>query len=382
LTDQYGFPLNFEVTIPSYTVLQREKEKATFYFVQVISGTTKWIVRRRFREFKALHALVSEGKVKGIKARDMPPFPTSFHLGNYKSEEFLENRRINLEIYFRVLATPAVISKNLSVCSWLIISETGHHRLPPEYSDINQRAIAVARAIKNYTEKDDMEISLKIGDIISLIEMKDPKVWRGKLNGKVGKFPASYVEIFAEMHLSSQPPVQGFEISSRPALFSEPTSLFVVKALYDFSGISGEELNFCEGDTMSIIAQDYDEWWTATLNGKRGLIPAIYVRRISTEKTQFDGFHQRPNSLPSGLNALEEEDMKSWQAKALCDYDGSVIDEVDEKARNKKMDRISFKAGEILEIVFEAGDNWYYGSTTDGKAGMIPADCVQFLAGQ
>jgi len=51
------------------------------------------------------------------------------------------------------------------------------------------------------------------------------------------------------------------------------------RGLYAFNGSSPQELSFNQGDVLILISTE-GQWWTAELNGKRGLIPYNYVERI------------------------------------------------------------------------------------------------------
>jgi len=51
------------------------------------------------------------------------------------------------------------------------------------------------------------------------------------------------------------------------------------KGLYPFQGQSPDELSFNPGDVLNIVSQE-GEWWTAELNGRKGVIPANYVQMI------------------------------------------------------------------------------------------------------
>jgi len=68
------------------------------------------------------------------------------------------------------------------------------------------------------------------------------------------------------------PPAQPAAIPSRPTL---PRA----KGLYVFQGQSPDELSFNPDDVLNIVSQD-GEWWTAELNGRKGLVPANYVKLI------------------------------------------------------------------------------------------------------
>ena len=60
-------------------------------------------------------------------------------------------------------------------------------------------------------------------------------------------------------------------------------SFFLVEcvALYAYSGEAGD-LNFKEGDVITITKSDGD-WWEGTVNGQTGIFPANYVKRKEAE---------------------------------------------------------------------------------------------------
>uniref|UniRef100_H2Z1M1 SH3 domain-containing protein n=1 Tax=Ciona savignyi TaxID=51511 RepID=H2Z1M1_CIOSA len=62
-----------------------------------------------------------------------------------------------------------------------------------DVADINIPAVAAARVVRRYTSTDDDELSLEVGDMVSIIEMGASGWWRGKQGLKVGSFPAPCV---------------------------------------------------------------------------------------------------------------------------------------------------------------------------------------------
>jgi len=49
-------------------------------------------------------------------------------------------------------------------------------------------------------------------------------------------------------------------------------------ASFDYEAQTPDELSFNEGDTITIIQKDSGGWWEGEVNGKRGWIPANYVK--------------------------------------------------------------------------------------------------------
>lgn len=57
-----------------------------------------------------------------------------------------------------------------------------------DYSSIDQ-----CQADYEYTATENDELTIKPGDVITVMIRHDDGWWKGELNGKVGLFPASYV---------------------------------------------------------------------------------------------------------------------------------------------------------------------------------------------
>lgn len=51
------------------------------------------------------------------------------------------------------------------------------------------------------------------------------------------------------------------------------------RALYDFSAMNPDELDFRDGDILNVFSVD-DLWAGAELAGRRGLVPLNYLQRM------------------------------------------------------------------------------------------------------
>eukprot|EP01128_Nolandella_sp_AFSM9_P007001 TRINITY_DN3726_c0_g1_i1.p1 TRINITY_DN3726_c0_g1~~TRINITY_DN3726_c0_g1_i1.p1 ORF type:complete len:160 (+),score=27.13 TRINITY_DN3726_c0_g1_i1:181-660(+) len=72
-----------------------------------------------------------------------------------------------------------------------------------------------------------------------------------------------------------QPPSHG----PPPPIAPHTPSFPQARGLYEFAGSTPQELSFHPGDVLSIVSQD-GQWWTAELQGRRGLIPSNYVQLL------------------------------------------------------------------------------------------------------
>ncbi|CAE6400492.1 unnamed protein product [Rhizoctonia solani] len=50
------------------------------------------------------------------------------------------------------------------------------------------------------------------------------------------------------------------------------------EALYDYNSNAAEDINVRQGDRFVIVERTSDDWWTGEINGRRGLVPASYIR--------------------------------------------------------------------------------------------------------
>ncbi|KAJ3333751.1 F-BAR and double SH3 domains protein 1 [Blyttiomyces sp. JEL0837] len=139
------------------------------------------------------------------------------------------------------------------------------------------------RAIYNYAATCEGELSLTVGDIVTVTnkETGSSAWWEGEgPRGKIGQFPVNHVEVIAEdtdsVHSGSGP-----SLPARPSVASSLTpGSFSVKALYDYKATADGELTFKTGDFMKVIESSDADWWTAVFRGKEGLVPAAYVERV------------------------------------------------------------------------------------------------------
>jgi len=64
-----------------------------------------------------------------------------------------------------------------------------------------------------------------------------------------------------------------------PRRKEEPTGEWA-EVLYDFTGDLSEDLNIKESQRILIVEKNSEDWWTAELDGKRGTVPASYVKLL------------------------------------------------------------------------------------------------------
>lgn len=126
------------------------------------------------------------------------------------------------------------------------------------------------RVVYEYEATCDGELTLIPGEIIRVIttDTGAEAWWEGTGSRGTGQFPKDYTEEVTEAEASIAPPVP-----SKPPGGSDKS----VRALYDYSAATDDELTFQIGDVITDVDDSQEDWWVGTLNGKTGVFPSTYV---------------------------------------------------------------------------------------------------------
>ncbi|GBM58957.1 Rho GTPase-activating protein 32 [Araneus ventricosus] len=165
-----------------------------WYSVQVTSNGKSWQIRRSLDNFqmldRQLHRCVYDRKfslLKEIAAQPQQP------------EDAVRTMLTQYLERFSQLAGSLINCG--PVLNWLELDNRGNRLIVTDEAAINTPAVAAAYVIKRYASQANDEISLEVGDIISVIDMPPPKEsswWRGKKGFQVGFFPCECVEIIGD----------------------------------------------------------------------------------------------------------------------------------------------------------------------------------------
>ncbi|KAG7249807.1 hypothetical protein CRUP_029453, partial [Coryphaenoides rupestris] len=160
-----------------------------------------WMVRRSYEEFCTLDAHLHQCIYDRRYSKLAPLQP----LG--QTEEKTEMLCTLLSDYLSRLS--GIIDNKLNcgpVLSWMEIDNRGNRFLLKEEASLNVPAIAAAHVVKRYTAQASDEISIEVGDILSVIDMppkEETSWWRGKHCFQVGFFPSECVELINEKQSAS-----------------------------------------------------------------------------------------------------------------------------------------------------------------------------------
>ncbi|KAI4462926.1 sh3 domain-containing [Holotrichia oblita] len=123
-----------------------------------------------------------------------------------------------------------------------------------------------AKALYDYTSKEQGDLNFKRGEIIILRKRIDSNWYQGECGGKEGVFPLSYVQIITPV----------------------PSNIPQCKALYDFRMTNDEEegcLAFNKGDIINVIRRVDENWAEGKLDGRIGIFPLAFVELNSLARS-------------------------------------------------------------------------------------------------
>ncbi|CAB4002935.1 intersectin-1 isoform X1 [Paramuricea clavata] len=222
-----------------------------------------------------------------------------------------------------------------------------------------------AVALYQHRGKSDNELNFNKNDIITLKEQKDMS-WLGECNGKTGWFPKSYAKLVrgqrrgegSASEVSSDkssvqipsPGASAFkEVTENRA--SEAAIIGECIALYAYNGEAGD-LSFQEGDGISITKSDGD-WWEGTLNGRKGIFPANYVKMKEAEVQKSSTKRPEIATVTTAYTATGP-------------------------------DQLSLVPGQYIAVKAKNANGWWEGQLqARGKkrqSGLFPGNCVKLLS--
>lgn len=199
--------------------------KDLVFLVQVSCQGKTWMVRRSYEEFRTLDAHLHQC-IYDRRYSQLQTLPALAEIGD------------RVEIFSPMLSEylnrlSMIVDSKLNcgpVLTWMEIDNHGNRFLLKEEASLNVPAIAAAHVIKRYTAQASDEISIEVGDILSVIDMppkEETTWWRGKHGFQVGFFPSECVELINEVKVPpsvSAPAakLEGDAVSSKPGVAAAP----------------------------------------------------------------------------------------------------------------------------------------------------------------
>ncbi|XP_065322952.1 uncharacterized protein LOC135930094 [Gordionus sp. m RMFG-2023] len=187
------------------------------YEILVVCGGRSWVLRR---DLNHLHKLDQDLHVCSFDRRysALPLIGDISSAAANIGENGRSKFRLTLNRYFGRLSV--IVCENIVNCvnvlNWFEMDNKGNHLQTVndiKYQLLNTQAIAAAIVTKRYAAKNFKELSLEVGDIISITDMSldssrladlrvyDINWWKGKKGFNVGYFPNQCVQLYPLPHV-------------------------------------------------------------------------------------------------------------------------------------------------------------------------------------
>jgi SH3 domain-containing protein 19 len=202
--------------------------------------------------------------------------------------------------------------------------------LPKRYALEGPRA----EALYTYDGESEGDLYFIEGDPIQLLEVIDGGWLKGKLDNRIGIFPANYVKVIERI-------IRGTSVTTGPR----------AKARYNYVDVeTDDDLAFEKGDIIKLLEKVDSEWYRGELEGKQGLFPVSYVDVIEDVASVAD------HHLESGPRAV------------------ALFDQMD----TGNLDDLYFHKGDVIRLLERIDENWMRGEL-NGHEGMFPTTYVEII---
>ncbi|XP_078453642.1 sorbin and SH3 domain-containing protein 1 isoform X16 [Lampetra planeri] len=128
-----------------------------------------------------------------------------------------------------------------------------------------------ARAKYNFRAQSQKELPLHKGDVVYINRQVDQNWYEGEHHGRVGIFPATYVEL--------QPTQEKAPLSPLPAAPPQVIQCGEAVGKFNFTADSHLEMSFKKGERIAVLRRVDENWYEGRIPGtaRHGIFPASYV---------------------------------------------------------------------------------------------------------
>ncbi|XP_068945630.1 neutrophil cytosol factor 1 [Petaurus breviceps papuanus] len=282
------------------------------------------LVYRRFTEIYEFHKLLKEmfpiesGQISS-ENRIIPHLPAPRW---FDGQRITENRQGTLTEYCNTLMNlPTKISRCSHVLDFFKVRpedlkppSDNQVKKPETYlmpkdarnnaSDITGPIILQTyRAIADYEKNSNTEMTLKLGDLVDVVEKGQSGWWFCQTKEKRGWVPASYLE-----------PTDSPDESEEPDPNYEGEPYITIKA---YTAVEEDEMTLNEGENIEVIHKLLDGWWVIRKDDITGYYPSMYLQKSGQDNTQAKNLIRRRGAPPRRSSIRNAQSMHKLARKRI-----------------------------------------------------------------
>ncbi|XP_030067212.1 SH3 and PX domain-containing protein 2B isoform X2 [Microcaecilia unicolor] len=264
---------------------RRVPNKHYVYIIKVTwsNGSTELIYRRYSKFFdlqmQMLDKFPMEGGQKDPKQRIIPFLPGKILFRRSHIRDVAVKRLIPIDEYCKALIQlPPYISQCEDVVQFF---ETRPEDLNPpkeeplgkkkaggDFASIDPLVLDQYVAVAAYEKQESSEISLRVGQVVDIIEKNESGWWFVSTADEQGWVPATCLEA---------------QDGTQDEFSIPPDEEEKYSVIYPYTARDQDEISLEKGAVVEVIQKNLEGWWKIRYQGQEGWAPASYLKKLSGE---------------------------------------------------------------------------------------------------
>ncbi|GFT34885.1 dynamin-binding protein [Nephila pilipes] len=156
------------------------------------------------------------------------------------------------------------------------------------YDCINSGIMPYGRTIHPFKAEYANELSFSDGEIVNLIRYVDDNWLEGEIDGKIGIFPANFINIVVDCPKSKENSCDSKDDGNDNDINLFPEDTYG-RVIFDFYPQLEGDVTLKEGDTVTLIRKIDRNWYeVVTDNGETGICPESYIEIIGSGPPSYN----------------------------------------------------------------------------------------------
>lgn len=264
---------------------RRVPNKHYVYIIKVTwsNGTTELIYRRYSKFFdlqmQMLDKFPMEGGQKDPKQRIIPFLPGKILFRRSHIRDVAVKRLIPIDEYCKALIQlPPYISQCEDVVQFFETrpedlnppkeEPLGKKKLGGDFSSIDPLVLDQYVVVAAYEKQESSEISLRVGQVVDIIEKNESGWWFVSTADEQGWVPATCLEA---------------QDGTQDEFSMQPDEEEKYSVIYPYAARDQDEISLEKAAVVEVIQKNLEGWWKIRYQNQEGWAPASYLKKVGGE---------------------------------------------------------------------------------------------------